>query len=70
MCPPQLTKPPLGLMPRRVWDDLNPDPSELRRQMRRCDVEDAIARYAGASLDIPDEWLDEYEASRELRSGE
>ena len=41
-------KPPLGLVPRFVV-----------AQKRACDILDAMRRYAGAGMEIPDEWRDE-----------
>lgn len=43
------TKPPLGLMPRYLWE-----------RKRRYEVGKAISRYVEADKSIPVEWLDEY----------
>lgn len=43
------TKPPLGLMPRYLWE-----------RNRRYEVGKAMSRYVDADKKIPIEWLDEY----------
>ena len=47
--PKQYAKPPIGLLPRKIWDE-----------MRRDAVCDAITRYVSDTLPIPSEWLEEY----------
>ena len=42
-------KPPLGLIPYDIW-----------REQRMQDIRQAMGRYAGANMDIPKEWVDEY----------
>jgi hypothetical protein len=44
-----MDKPPLGIMPRKIWDD-----------RRYFDLVDAINRYVEAKIDPPQEWLDEF----------
>lgn len=51
-------KPPLGLMPNDIW--------KLKRLQ---DIKSAMGRYAGANMEIPKEWIDEYiYLSRDLKS--
>lgn len=45
----QATKPPLGVMPRKMWD-----------KQRQKDLADAMARYLEAGMKIPAEWIEEY----------
>lgn len=45
-----LIKPPLGLMPKRLF-----------LEQRFEDIKEAIERYVKANMEIPTEWLDEYE---------
>ena len=45
----QVTKPPLGVMPRELWD-----------RKRQKDLADAMARYLEAGMKIPAEWIEEY----------
>lgn len=47
-CSP-VTKPPLGVMPRKTWD-----------RQRQKDLADAMARYLEAGMKIPSEWIEEY----------
>lgn len=42
-------KPPLGLTPSNIW-------KELRLQ----DIDQAIGRYIASNMEIPNEWLEEY----------
>lgn len=42
-------KPPLGLMPRKLWDE-----------KRANEIKAAINRYAKAGLEIPTAWVEEY----------
>lgn len=42
-------KPPLGIMPRYVWD-----------KKRRVELSEAMQRYMEANKSIPKEWIDEY----------
>lgn len=42
-------KPPIGIMPRYVWD-----------KKRRDELSEAMQRYIEASKSIPQEWIDEY----------
>jgi hypothetical protein len=46
---PYYEKPPLGLMPRKIWN-----------QIRFKELVDAIDRYIKAKKDIPYEWIAEY----------
>jgi hypothetical protein len=43
------TKPPIGLMPRRIF---------MLQRLR--DISEAIDRYIGANMQIPIEWVIEY----------
>ena len=45
----QVTEPPLGVMPREIWD-----------RQRQKDLADAMARYLEAGMRIPSEWIEEY----------
>ena len=47
-------KPPLGLMPRKLWDEKRAD--EIRA---------AIERYQEAGVVIPAEWIEEYDEIKE-----
>lgn len=47
--PIQEKKPPLGIMPKQVHDEI-----------RRRDLGEAIVRYIEASLLVPPEWVEEY----------
>lgn len=52
-----LKKPPLGLMPQYIHDEL-----------RLKDIREAIIRYLDACMDIPIEWIEEYnEINRRLK---
>lgn len=42
-------KPPLGLMPRKLWDE-----------KRANEIKAAINRYTKAGLEIPTAWVEEY----------
>lgn len=44
-----IAKPPLGVMPREIWD-----------KQRQKDLADAIVRYLEAGMKIPAEWIEEY----------
>jgi hypothetical protein len=44
-----MNKPPLGIMPRKMWDEI-----------RQRDIEDAIERYKAVDKPIPVEWAREY----------
>lgn len=46
---PKCEKPPLGVMPKYIWD-----------KKRLSDLTSAIQRYIGAEKAIPKEWVDEY----------
>ena len=43
------SKPPIGLMPRKFWDE-----------KRLNEVSSAIARYINACRPVPPEWIEEY----------
>ena len=45
----KVTKPPLGVMPRDMWD-----------RERQKDLADAMERYLEAGMKIPAEWIKEY----------
>lgn len=45
----QLEKPPLGVMPRHIWD-----------RKRQTELAEAMQRYLEAGKHIPKEWIDEY----------
>ena len=44
-----VTKPPLGVMPRKMWNS-----------QRQKDLSDAMVRYLEAGMKIPVEWVEEY----------
>jgi hypothetical protein len=46
-------KPPLGVMPERYW-----------KEYRLRDLKRAISEYTTALLDIPEEWVSEYNRLR------
>ncbi len=46
-------KPPIGLTPKYYW-------YRICDRERKHDIEQAMARYIASGLDIPDEWVDEY----------
>jgi hypothetical protein len=60
-CPRYSTAPPLGIMPRWLWDEHCPNPSPLQRWNRLCELGYAHGRYVQAGLPVPNEWLDELE---------
>lgn len=45
----QAVKPPLGVMPREIWN-----------RKRQKNLADAMARYLEAGMKIPTEWIEEY----------
>lgn len=45
----QATKPPLGVMPKEVWD-----------RKRQQDLAESMVRYLEAGMKIPSEWIKEY----------
>lgn len=53
-------KPPLGLMPRWLFDEKFPDATVLDIEGRLQSVADAMYRYHDAGQEIPKEWTDEY----------
>ncbi len=63
MCPtpPPTLAPPLGVMPRWLWDEMCPNPSPLQLWNRRCEVEAAVVRYVHAELPVPVAWFNELE---------
>lgn len=52
-------KPPLGIMPRWLWDERNPTPTLADVWQRLNALNDAIKRYEAAGKHIPDEWYKE-----------
>lgn len=48
----QATKPPLGVMPRDIWN-----------RKRQKELADVMQRYLEAGKSIPREWIDEYNES-------
>lgn len=46
---PKIKKPPLGLMPKKLWE-----------QLRIQEIVEAIERYANENMPIPAEWIKEY----------
>lgn len=42
-------RPPLGLMPKRLWEE-----------QRMGEIAAAVARYREAGMDVPMEWMLEY----------
>lgn len=55
-----VVKPPLGVMPERVWDELHPNPSPEEQKQRARDLFAASLRYSVAGLDEPWQWHEEY----------
>jgi len=51
------TQPPIGLVPRTVYED-------LRDYERLMDIYKAVGRYGDMNKDVPEEWMEEL---RELR---
>lgn len=52
---PKVKKPPIGLMPKRIW-----------LSMRFNDIKSAIERYTADNHTIPIEWIEEYNELAEL----
>jgi len=50
-------KPPIGILPRNIWEEENKKESEIRRH---DDVGKAIVRYVEADKPIKQEWINEY----------
>lgn len=48
-----MEKPPIGIMPKKIWDFI-----------RRDELEAAIYRCFDAGLEVPSEWIDEYDDIR------
>lgn len=68
-----VTKPPIGIMPRDMWDrerqkdladaikpPLGVMPRERWDRSRQKDLADAMKRYLEAGMKIPAEWIKEY----------
>ena len=53
----KLKKPPIGLMPKYLWDD-----------QRLFDVCAAITRYYQACLEIPIDWVEEYNSFMRIKN--
>ena len=51
----QQEKPPLGIMPRKLWQ-------EQVSIERRNRLGEAITRYLQRGMEVPEEWVDEYNA--------
>ena len=52
-----MKQPPLGIMPRRIWED---SVIALHSQERIAELKEASIRYLEANLVIPNEWIFEY----------
>lgn len=53
-------KPPLGLMPKYLWDELcSNNPYKTSIADRKIALKNAIKRYNKSKIDIPNEWLTE-----------
>ncbi len=55
----QQEKPPLGVMPRKLWQE------QVSIERKNC-LSGAITRYLQRGMEVPEEWVDEY---NELKSG-
>ncbi len=64
MCPTQQLAPPLGAMPRWLWNEQCPTPTRHQRILRWLMIEDAIGRRMHTPWPIPDEWYAEAEQLR------
>lgn len=61
-------KPPLGLMPRKLWDEQHPNSTREDRAERLLCITGAMQRYDAAGKKVPDEWVVEHFAvSREFQ---
>jgi hypothetical protein len=54
-----VVKPPLGVMPRAIWEEHNPDPDLFDLYYRFSLVCEAIARYRAKGFEPPYLWLHE-----------
>jgi hypothetical protein len=52
-------KPPIGLMPRRIWDYDRPSPSREELKARYSEVKAAMRRFFDAGIEIPSAWKEE-----------
>ena len=52
-------KPPIGLMPRRIWDYDHPLPDREELKARYIEVEAAMLRFFAAGIEIPNAWKEE-----------
>ena len=52
-------KPPIGLMPRRIWDYDRPSPSREELKARYSEVKAAMRRFFDAGIEIPNAWKQE-----------
>jgi len=52
-------KPPLGVLPLRLWQESNPNPDLATIAKRHIDVCNAVIRYHQAGLHVPPQWLRE-----------
>ncbi len=55
------TLPPLGLMPKDIWEELNTKAYEDARRQRSVDIVSALARYLDAGMAPRREWIKELE---------
>ena len=58
-CLVRLAKPPLGVMPLRVWRDVLPEPAARQVRARERAVIGAVARHWVAGEPVPPAWLAE-----------
>ena len=52
-------KPPLGVLPLRLWQESNPNPDLATIAKRHIDVCNAVIRYHQAGIHVPPQWLRE-----------
>jgi len=56
----QHDKPPLGLMPRHIYQLQEAQAMAAMQDQRRIEILEAVRRYAAAGRDIPNAWMVEY----------
>ena len=54
-----MKKPPIGLYPRRLWEEIYPHPSDQDLEYRNQAVIEAVIRYLEIEMKVPDAWLKE-----------
>lgn len=62
--------PPLGVITKLRWNELNPVPSRREYIRRIADLQRACAEYKSARLTIPKEWTEELAEKIELITAE